>query len=118
MEPLEKLQAKYRIEPANDQPAVDKAVGKYPLRPKQPPGSWRDSRPVCELADYLKQYEGFRLVEHDGCPALRFISGVRPEDNKRWSQAETAVELLWNARDDLFYLMRNKLLKLPAAGPS
>ena len=78
-----------------------------------PPDTWRDSGPVTALSEYLKTCEGIRLMDLDGCPTLHFIGGIRPTDEKRWSQALKALALLEAARDDLKHLMAAGKLNLP-----
>lgn len=97
----------------NKFPAASRAVtAKQPVKQAACLNTWKDSNVVITISEYLKGVDGMELVMSDGCLALRFTPGLKPENKQRWSQALHALAMLDEARNDLYQLIKNKKLKL------
>ena len=77
---------------------------------------WTDSEAVCRLSEYLRIHkaQGIRLVGRHGRPTLQFLPAISPRQKERLRHAQVILDLLQEALDDLKYLIRHKLITLPA----
>jgi hypothetical protein len=82
--------------------------------------SWQDSEAVVELSGFVKSHQGFgfKIVQSNGKPALRFEPGLEskdagPEAARRWELAEMAEDLFWSAMPDLVQLLQEGKIDLP-----
>jgi len=88
--------------------------------PDPPPlNSWRDSKPIVDLSDFLKMHQdqGIKLCQRDRDVVLMFEPGLTTHDKQtgRWAICNDAVELMMLASDDLHDLISRGLLELPTA---
>ena len=76
--------------------------------------SFRDSREVEELSYLLKEYPefGISLRHKNGIPSLKFEPPLNNENQIRKDFADTIIEMLIYAREDLIYMIKHGLIKL------
>lgn len=112
MDTLEKLKKQFPFEvsdaaaPAPDPVKTRSGLVEYEKKVKRPPESWKQSKAIIELSEYLKTCDGIRLMEHNGRPVMHFVNGITPKNKTRWTQAEQALDLLEVALDDIEYLLK------------
>ena len=98
-------------EPYNPPPAQQKDLN-----------SWQESESIMALHTFLERHsdqDGIFLVLCEGCPTVRFWPGIKFDEleKARWQVAQTALNLLVYAADDMKNLLERGLMTLPEVPP-
>lgn len=75
----------------------------------------RTSQKLTKALKFVSDQKRFGIVLMDlgGRATLHADPGITPDQEDRWGAMEEAVELLMPLRDELNYLVRRKIVKLP-----
>ncbi len=93
-----------------------KLADKYEMIPEGRFKTWEDSSLVVELLEHLKSKDlGVILVIKENQLCIHFESGLGAEDDtERWEFADIAVEMLFDASEDLYCLLKEDKIKIKA----